>query len=77
MGVERESAAELGDIGVAVGKQLAGRFGGTGFTAAGGGQGGGGGIFGAVESLPNAAEIDLDGAAVGEEAPGLFVVFGG
>ena len=76
-GVELEGVAEFGDERVALGKKLARHFGGAWFAAAGGGEQGGGGVFGAVERFPDAAEVDEDGAAVGQNAPCLFEVLGG
>ena len=76
-GVEFQGVAELGDVGVVLGEQLAGHVGGRRLTAAGGGQQGGVGVLIAKLGLPDAAEVEQHGAAVGQNEPGLFVMLGG
>ena len=75
--VELEGGLKLGDERIAVGEKLAGELGGAGLAAAGGGQQRRGGLFGTAHGFPDAAEIDQHRAAVGEQAPGLFVMLGG
>jgi hypothetical protein len=76
-GVQIEGRLELGDVGVAGGKEAAGPFGGAGLGSARGGEEGGGGLMVATEMGPSAAEVEQEGSIVRAEAPGGEVVGGG